>query len=49
MIYINAMLVLTIAYLVNNLYMEHKKMKQGRNAKTFIKEASVLDFGPSAN
>jgi hypothetical protein len=36
MIYINAMLVLTIAYLVNNLYLEHKKMSQGRKAKAGI-------------
>jgi hypothetical protein len=49
MIYINAMLVLTIAYLVNNLYREHKKMSRGRKAKTLNKLAPVVDLKPNAN
>lgn len=39
MIYVNAMLVLTIAYLVTKLTIEHREMRQGKNTRVGMKKA----------
>jgi hypothetical protein len=49
MMYVNALLVLVIAYLVTKLTMEYKELGQGGNAKARNKKSRVGALRPSTN
>jgi hypothetical protein len=42
MIYINAILVMTIAYLVTDFFMKYRKIMQEKNTKTGIKRDRAI-------